>query len=184
MICATKMRLIGKILLLFAVCVGGALAAETAEMTLTPEILTNEGVVALANAGFSDAFIMEKIRLSDRTRLDVSVQGLSYLRRNAITEKLVLFILKRSADTTAPAASPATPAPVPTVIKAKLKMKKIAVPMESVSVVFMPAGLASNTAPPTLAPLLQPSSYANPVPANPGAVKVSQASATNVSWWQ
>jgi hypothetical protein len=199
--------LIRNLLLLLAVatvCVGSAWAAENAaiapgapaDTALGPEILTNEGVVALATAGFSDAFIMEKIRLSDRTRLDVSVGGLSYLRRNAITERLVLFILKCSAEPVSTSPTPAAPAIVPTVIKAKLKMKKIAVPMEAVNVIFVPngTGLPANAAMPALpSPMLptvvmqQPSSsYIKPVPANGGPVALPKtaAPATDVAWWQ
>lgn len=190
------------LLLLVAIGVSSAWAAENAAVTavspvdtaaLTPEILTNEGVVALANAGFSDTFIMEKIRLSDRTRLDVSVGGLSYLRRNAITERLVLFILKRSAEPVSTSPVPAAPAVVPTVIKAKLKMKKIAVPTEAVSVIFIPngTGLPANAVLPALPNLMlptvvtqQPNSYDNPVPASRPAVLPKTAAATNVAWWQ
>jgi hypothetical protein len=167
-----------------------------ADTVLTPEILTNEGVVALASAGFSDAFIMEKIRLSDRTRLDVSVGGLSYLRHNAVTERLVLFILKRSAEPLSTSPTPVQPTTVPTVVKAKLKMKKIAVPMEAVDVIFVPngMGLPANAALPALPnpmfPIVvtqQPSSYNNPVPATQGRPAVlpkTAPSATDVAWWQ
>lgn len=181
---------IRKASLLFAIAAGGAFAADNAapippyhpDTALQPEVLTNEGVVALANAGFSDAFIMEKIRLTDRTRLDTSVAGLSYLRRNAITENLVLFILKQNAEpsTTANSAPTATPTVIPTVVKSKLKMKKIAVPMEAVNVIFVPAGSAlANTS-----ILTQGSSYSNPVPASPSIVKLPQMPVTNAAWWK
>jgi hypothetical protein len=59
------------------------------------ELLTNEGLVLLSEAGFSDSFIVEKILLS-RTHFDISVEGLAFLRRKEISEELTLFVLKRA----------------------------------------------------------------------------------------
>src|SRR2546423_5981531 len=73
---------------------GVPVVASTIRTDSTPrrEMLTNEGIVLLSDAGFSDSFIVEKILLS-RTRFDVSAEGLAYLRNNAISEELVRFIL-------------------------------------------------------------------------------------------
>lgn len=73
---------------------------------LPKDILTNEALVTLAEAGFSDSFIVEKIRLS-RSRFDTSVEGLAYLRRNWISEELVHFVMEYAAR---PAAQPSAAA--------------------------------------------------------------------------
>ena len=65
------------------------------EGSLPRDILTNEGLVILSDAGFSDGFIVEKILLS-RTRFDTSVEGLAYLRRNALSEELVRFVMEHA----------------------------------------------------------------------------------------
>jgi hypothetical protein len=65
------------------------------EGSLPRDILTNEGLVVLSDAGFSDTFIVEKILLS-RTRFDTSVEGLAYLRRNALSEELVRFVMEHA----------------------------------------------------------------------------------------
>jgi len=72
--------------------VGSSFRPET---SLPRDILTNEGLVILSDAGFSDGFIVEKILLS-RTRFDISVEGLAYLRRNALSEELVRFVMEHS----------------------------------------------------------------------------------------
>ena len=74
------------------------------------DVLTNEGIVLLSEAGFSEYFIAQKI-VRSRTRFDTSAEGLAFLGRNAISEKLVLFILDHAAQpplpqTIAPVAAP------------------------------------------------------------------------------
>lgn len=177
---------IGKAILLFSLCAGGVFAAENstvvtvgrAETVITPELLTNEGIVALANAGFSDAFIVEKILLSDRTRLDVSVEGLAYLRRNAISERLALFIIEHSAQPLIPPAAPLMPA-----VAAKTKMKKVQVPADAINVTFeratvVPAATVTN---PVVA---QPRLYSNGYGYAPYSYAVQTAPAAARHWWR
>ena len=57
-------------------------------MAVSRHILTNEGVVALAKAGFDEYFIVERIRTS-RTKLDASVQGLISLKEAGLSEDLI-----------------------------------------------------------------------------------------------
>jgi hypothetical protein len=105
------------------------------EEVLAPDVLTNEGVVILYNSGFSDAFIAEKIRLS-RTRLNTTVEGLTYLRRNAVSEELIRYIMERMAPppiAPAPAPNPA-PAPAAALVPLKLARKKVLVPQTVVAV--------------------------------------------------
>jgi len=52
------------------------------------EYAANEGVVALAKAGFDEYFIVERIRTS-RTKLDATVQGLISLKDAGLSEDLI-----------------------------------------------------------------------------------------------
>ncbi len=117
---------------LYAAC---ALAAEPSatvvssfhpEVTLSRDVLTNEGVVALADAGYSPAFIMEKIRMTSRTHFDTTVEGLTYLRRNAIPEDLVECMIDPVEQGSA-SGPKAVSAPVPLVLAGKRKSKKLVV---------------------------------------------------------
>jgi|SRR5215469_582561 len=106
------------------------------EQVLPPDILTNEGVVLLSNSGFSDAFIAEKIQLS-RTRLDTTVEGLTYLRHNSVSEELIRYIMERGAQpplgsspTLAPAPATAGPELVPMkVVRKKVLLPRVSSPM-------------------------------------------------------
>lgn len=106
------------------------------EQVLPADTLTNEGVVLLCNSGFSDAFIAEKIRLS-RTRLDTTVEGLTYLRRNSVSEELIRYLMERAAQPhIVPVSAPSpTPAPAPALVPLKLVRKKVLVPQ---TVIAMP----------------------------------------------
>ncbi len=101
-------------LLLPALAVGTAWAAAD---TPPAEIFTNEGVVALADAGYSEAFIVLKIQSSSRTHFDVSTAGLIYLRRNAISEHLARVILDHETPQLTSAPSPTIPAVAQNVVK-------------------------------------------------------------------
>ncbi|MBK9166631.1 MAG: hypothetical protein IPM24_04110 [Bryobacterales bacterium] len=86
--------------------------AAAADVPAARDVLTNEGLVTLAAAGFSEQFLVEKIRRS-RTRFDTSVEGLVYLRGNGLSEELIRGLLERETKTTTPAASaPASVLPV------------------------------------------------------------------------
>ena len=87
------------------------------------DVLTNEGIVLLSDAGFSDSFIIEKMLLS-RTRFDVSVEGLAFLIRNGISQELVQFIMERSAKPNSLASAAAAPSYVPM----KVEKRKVLVP--------------------------------------------------------
>lgn len=171
-----KMNLTGKAVLLLVFCAAAAFPADPpapvtavptrTEMPLQPEILNNDGIVALANAGFSDAFIVQKILLSNRTRFDVTVEGLASLRRNALSESLVLFILEHTArPSVAPPSGPAAPAITPMALTSKFKMKKIVVPVQSIDM-MLPSNLvlsSGTTVGMNAAALSSFASFANPV---------------------
>jgi hypothetical protein len=73
-------------LLLFAL--RSARAQEYAATAVSRHILTNDGVVALAKAGFDEYFIAERIRMS-RSKLDASVPGLIALKEAGVSEDLI-----------------------------------------------------------------------------------------------
>jgi hypothetical protein len=63
-------------------------AQEFTITTLSRHVLTNEGVILLAKAGFDELFIIERIRTS-RTRFDTSVDGLVALKQAGVSEDLI-----------------------------------------------------------------------------------------------
>jgi hypothetical protein len=138
--------------------------AEDGAPPLSPDVLTNEGIVQLSNAGFSDSFIVQKILLS-RTRLDTTVEGLTLLRRNSVSERLIEYVLQHEAQPTPSTATPAAQAAPPALIRMKVVKMKLLVPAGDVpagSGLFHRApyyGLYAPSAPPTFAlpthPLLQ-----------------------------
>jgi hypothetical protein len=79
------------------------------------DVLTNEGVVVLAQAGYNERFVLDVIRTKP-ARFDTSVEGLVYLARHGVSENIVRTILGVPAEAQpAPAryiAPPRTPAPV------------------------------------------------------------------------
>lgn len=88
--------------------------------------LTNDGLVALAMAGFSEEFLIRKLATGP-SRLDLSVEGLTYLRREGLSEELIMKILEVTAkppatDGPPPAGAAAAP-PRPTTVPLYYKRK-------------------------------------------------------------
>lgn len=132
------------ILFVFAAFTASAvLAADTpAVVTVRPEpvlprdIMTNEGLVLLSDAGFSDSFIVVKIQLS-RTRFDTSAEGLAALRRNSVSEELVLFILAHEARPVV-----GVPPRAQAIVPMKVVKQRVLVPIEQApadAVSFLPS---------------------------------------------
>jgi hypothetical protein len=67
------------------------------------EPLTNQGLVQLAEAGYSEEFLLDLIK-SRPARFDTSVEGLVYLARQGLSEKLVRAVARL--DKPAPAPEP------------------------------------------------------------------------------
>lgn len=65
-----------------------AVAQDYTVTTLSRHILTNEGVIALAKAGFDELFIIERIRTS-RTKFDTTVPGLIAMKDAGVSEDLI-----------------------------------------------------------------------------------------------
>jgi hypothetical protein len=105
---------------------------EDADPPPPSDVLTNEGIVQLSNAGFSDSFIVQKILLS-RTRLDTTVDGLTLLRRNSVSERLIEYILRHEAQPMPTAASPSPQAAPPALIRMKVVKTKLLVPASDAS---------------------------------------------------
>jgi len=103
---------------------------------LPRDVLTNEGIVTLAEAGFSDSFILEKITLGGRTKFDTSAEGLSYLRRHAISQELARFIMHYTEQPLLPPPVALAMAPMP---EAKKKRKKTSPPQGSTIVAISAA---------------------------------------------
>lgn len=55
-------------------------------------LLTNEGLVKLAEAGYDETFLMELIRRRP-SKFDTTVEGLSYLMQAGLTQQLVRTVL-------------------------------------------------------------------------------------------
>ena len=74
------------------------------------QTLTNEGIVELAKAGFSEAFILDLV-LYKRTKFDISVDGLTYLAKKGVSERLIRAIV---ANAEKPEAGGSAPPSMPT----------------------------------------------------------------------
>ena len=74
-------------------------------------MLTNEGVVDLAKSGFSEAFILDLVQFK-RTRFDTSVDGLTFLAKKGLSERVIRAIVANSdkpeAGGTMPSTMPST----------------------------------------------------------------------------
>src|SRR5579859_6388235 len=55
---------------------------------VTRDVLTNRAILTLASAGFSEEFILETIATS-RTRFDVSIEGLAWLAKEGVNERII-----------------------------------------------------------------------------------------------
>lgn len=78
--------------LLLVAMVGLAFGADNVDLQMQNparrNILTNQGIVMLAEAGYSDSFIVDMI-YHKRTQFDVSAEGLAWLSRNGMSETVV-----------------------------------------------------------------------------------------------
>ena len=73
---------------LFLLTLLPAAAQDFTVTTLSRHVLTNDGVIMLAKAGFDELFIVERIRTS-RTRFDTTVEGLVALKQAGVSEDLI-----------------------------------------------------------------------------------------------
>ncbi|MCC6535910.1 MAG: hypothetical protein IT162_00065 [Bryobacterales bacterium] len=81
-----------------AVASDHAPAAPAAAAAVNERLLTNEGLVVLARAGYNERFLTELVQ-AQPGRFDTSVEGLVYLAKQGISEKLVRLIIARQRAT-------------------------------------------------------------------------------------
>ena len=62
---------------------------------LDRQTLNNEGIVDLARAGFSEAFILDLVQYK-RTKFDTSVDGLTFLAKKGLSERVIRAIVANS----------------------------------------------------------------------------------------
>src|SRR5260370_27159743 len=75
-------------ILLFLLLFLPAGAQDFTVATLSRHVITNDGVITLAKAGFDELFIIERIHIS-RTRFDTTVEGLVALKQAGVSEDLI-----------------------------------------------------------------------------------------------
>ncbi len=75
-------------LLLLPLILLPATAQDYTVTALSRHVLTNDGVITLAKAGFDELFIVERIRTS-RTRFDMTVDGMVALKQAGVSEDLI-----------------------------------------------------------------------------------------------
>lgn len=70
-----------------------SLAAVCAAQVPVPRnVLTNQGVITLAKAGFDEEFVLDAIA-SSRTRFDTSVDGLADLVKQGLSERIIRMMM-------------------------------------------------------------------------------------------
>lgn len=74
------------------------------------EVLTNDAIVTMTNAGLSDGVILARIR-SSQTRFDVSTPALIKLKQAGVSDQVIEAMVGRASSPGGPA--PTTAAPVP-----------------------------------------------------------------------
>ena len=72
---------------------------------LDRQTLNNEGIVDLARAGFSEAFILDLVQYK-RTKFDTSVDGLTFLAKKGLSERVIRAIVANSDKPEAGSVSP------------------------------------------------------------------------------
>lgn len=108
--------------------------ADSAVKALPRHVLTNEGIVALAEAGYDEAFLIDLI-LYKQTRFDTTVEGLTFLADNGISKRIVRYMIanenKSPGFPVTPAAAPAaepSPRTAAVTTRARLSRQKGPVP--------------------------------------------------------
>jgi hypothetical protein len=88
-----------------------SLALLSATSLTAQEVLTNDSIVAMKKAGFSDSLILAKIR-SSQTKFDTSTKGLISLKSAGLSDQVIEAMVGHSGSAGSPpaAAAPAAPA--------------------------------------------------------------------------
>jgi len=72
---------------------GVSLVALRADDPAVPRhVLSNQGIVTLAEAGYDEDFLIDLIQCK-QTRFDTTVEGLAYLAKHAVSERIVRYMI-------------------------------------------------------------------------------------------
>jgi len=125
---------ISSTMFLFALACAPLPAAESLPSGWPRQVLSNEGIVRLARAGYNDRFLMDLITRQD-IRFDTSVEGLVYFAKNGVSERVVRAVLvaeqarldreRQQLDEPRGAESPATPTPPSSAPLAPVKLRVV-----------------------------------------------------------
>ena len=97
---------------------------DVLETSLPRHILSNQGIVMLSEAGYDEDFLIDLIQ-NKQTRFDTTVEGLTFLARHGISERIIRFMMDNENK---PAGTAAVPAPAAVAIPAKVVRQKVLVP--------------------------------------------------------
>ncbi|MCS7026369.1 MAG: hypothetical protein NZV14_16340 [Bryobacteraceae bacterium] len=102
-------RLVASLFLSGAMLAAGDNSANSpaAESPLRRNVLTNQGVVLLAQAGYTETFVIDIIH-HKQTSFDVSAEGLAWLARNGLSERIVRAMVANARKEENTAILPAT----------------------------------------------------------------------------
>ena len=94
--------------------------------------LKNADVITLANAGFSEGFIIDTINAS-RTEFDITPAGLGDLAQHAVSERIIRVMKEQSdaADRLVPVLPPSPEAPVSEALPAPAPLKAVALAIQN-----------------------------------------------------
>jgi len=71
------------------------LAEDSEPVKLPPQVLTNQGVVALSDAGYDEDFLIDLIQIR-QVRFDITAAGLAYLAQHGLCEHVVRAMIARA----------------------------------------------------------------------------------------
>jgi hypothetical protein len=93
-------------------------------------VVTNEGLVVLARAGYNERFLIELIQ-SQPHRFDTSVVGLVYLAKQGISEKIVRAVIagQKALERRENDGDPPPPPPAPAFVRVKRMKREVLVPV-------------------------------------------------------
>jgi len=107
------MRTLTHLSVFLALGIGAARASGPEKASLPRTVLTNEGIVVLARAGYGERFIADLIKQRP-IRFDTTVDGLAFLAEQGISENLVRkMVLAERTEAEAEETATASPVLVP-----------------------------------------------------------------------
>lgn len=120
-----------KIVLSFAL-LGTCLAADPPKAAPPRNLLTNEGVLLLAEAGLGERFLLELIE-QKTSKFDTSAEALASMARQGLTENILRALVKKQdrANAPGPNGASASDAPIalePHLLRGKVVRQRMLVP--------------------------------------------------------